>query len=437
MTNIMFSSGNFSTPYTWNNVGKTDIIWDIEPIDDGDLGDVKDNGFVAVGYTDQINGNQSDGIIVRFDASGNVLWGGSPKIPYTATTDKEIFRAVEQIAGGNGNLIVCGTKKSTHFGPSSNWNVWFMEINLSTGVMVPGSEFEFGSTGDDRGFDIKEDVANGYYVIAGHTGNYLNINNDLIFGQTDIIDAGGDYWVIQVNPSNSYAIPIKAQYNYGGTYISNLTGIVDIAHRIIVANGHYEVAGSCFSCEMSEAYSQLGIFEIDPNILSLYTLHHYGYLGHDQEGWDIISTADGGYFSSGIHHPAGCNGSHDFYGIKLLSNWMDTWIPGCQLDNGKNYGGSLNDDALCSVQTCDGGFLIVGNIFSTSGSGDVTCNNDGTGTTTDMWIVKVKADGTFEWDESLGSYANPFSDKASSIKRVPDGSYIHCRRDWNIQHRHT
>ncbi len=89
----------------------------------------------------------------------------------------------------------------------------------------------------------------------------------------------------------------------------------------------------------------------------------------------------------------------------------------------KTLGGNEEDDFKIVHQTKDGGYILGG--WSWSGkNGDKTEANRDTSTislTGDYWIVKLKADGSKEWDKTLGGNNN---DQLTSLQPTSDGGYI-------------
>ena len=81
----------------------------------------------------------------------------------------------------------------------------------------------------------------------------------------------------------------------------------------------------------------------------------------------------------------------------------------------KCLGGTSDDLANCINQTIDGGYIIAG--FSNSIDNDVTGNHN----SDDYWIVKLDANGTIEWQKSLGG---TFYDAAWFIQQTTDLGYI-------------
>jgi hypothetical protein len=81
----------------------------------------------------------------------------------------------------------------------------------------------------------------------------------------------------------------------------------------------------------------------------------------------------------------------------------------------KRYGGNMPDRGQSIYPTSDGGYLVAGS--SLSKSDDVSANNGGT----DAWVFKIDSDGTLDWEKNFGS-AN--HDYAYKIQETSDGGYV-------------
>ena len=81
----------------------------------------------------------------------------------------------------------------------------------------------------------------------------------------------------------------------------------------------------------------------------------------------------------------------------------------------KNYGGSMEDDAVSIVETPDGGFAIAG--YTMSSDGDITdkVTNDA-----DYWIFKINVENQLVWSKTYGGSAD---DRASKIIHTADGGF--------------
>ena len=123
-------------------------------------------------------------------------------------------------------------------------------------------------------------------------------------------------------------------------------------------------------------------------------------------------TSDGGYIVASFSNSddgdvTGNQGLFDFLILKLSPEGTLEWQ--------KSLGGSLDDLAYSIQQTSDGGYIVAGD--SRSNDGDVTGNHGGT----DIWVVKLNATGSIEWQKSLGGSLDDYS---PSIQQTSDGGYI-------------
>ncbi|PSR55169.1 hypothetical protein AHMF7605_17470 [Adhaeribacter arboris] len=130
----------------------------------------------------------------------------------------------------------------------------------------------------------------------------------------------------------------------------------------------------------------------------------------------IQQTGDGGYIvggysASGISgdKSEGNRGSVDYWVVKLKADGSKVWD--------KTYGGNQNDHLEALQQTSDGGYILGGRSSSGASADKSQAAKGGT----DFWIVKLKADGSKEWDETIGSAGD---DEFASLQQTSDGGYI-------------
>ena len=103
-----------------------------------------------------------------------------------------------------------------------------------------------------------------------------------------------------------------------------------------------------------------------------------------------FQSADGGYVIAGWSKSAPNFGGADYYVIRLDRLGNEMWR--------RNYGGTA-DDVLNSIkETHDGGFILAGNTVSGVG-GNKTSVNYGD---SDIWIVRIDANGDKVWELGLG-----------------------------------
>ncbi len=80
-----------------------------------------------------------------------------------------------------------------------------------------------------------------------------------------------------------------------------------------------------------------------------------------------------------------------------------------------SYGGNGWDYTYCIIQTDDGGYIFTG--FTESNNGDITTNHG----RFDAWVAKINQTGTLEWQKSYGGSQD---DYGTSIFQTPDGGYV-------------
>ncbi|MFH2141308.1 MAG: T9SS type A sorting domain-containing protein [Bacteroidota bacterium] len=117
----------------------------------------------------------------------------------------------------------------------------------------------------------------------------------------------------------------------------------------------------------------------------------------DEEGYDILQTADGGFMVAGYtgssdgdvtgHHGTS---NDDLWVLKLNSSGVIEW--------NQCYGGTDDDDAGSIVQTTSGDFYIAGSAFSDDG--DVSGNHSSS--YSDFWVIKINSTGTLLNQKCVG-----------------------------------
>ncbi|GHC42635.1 hypothetical protein [Ulvibacter litoralis] len=83
----------------------------------------------------------------------------------------------------------------------------------------------------------------------------------------------------------------------------------------------------------------------------------------------------------------------------------------------KTYGGSEDDFGFDILQTADGGYIVAATSESNI-SGDKTENSQGG---PDYWVLKLNSDGTLEWQNTIGGDQ---TDVLKGIVQTPDGGYM-------------
>ena len=117
-------------------------------------------------------------------------------------------------------------------------------------------------------------------------------------------------------------------------------------------------------------------------------------------GESVIQAADGGFVVAGWTLSLGA-GRSDFLVARFSPDGTPEWT--------RAYGGPEHDAAKAIVQAMDGGFVVAGETWGFDAG------------TSDILLVKIAADGSFEWGKT---YGGPGIDRAISLVGTPDGGYV-------------
>lgn len=321
-------------PSTWANAyggSGSDTIWSIRKTSDG--------GMILGGSTDSSGAGTSDGLLVKLDSSGNILWqktyGG---------TDNDYFTSIQQTS--DGGYIATGYSMS--FGIGGDF--WVVKTDSLGNVLwqksFGGANFEYSTA-----------------VIENSAGNYMILGSTMSFGSGSY-----DVWVLELNPVGS----VVWQNVYGGTNY-DLPNTPDLIKQTL--DGGYIIA--CDSKSFS-SQSDLLVFKINSTGSVLWQ-NVYGGLGGGASG--IVVLADGSYMISGDVNSFGA-GNYDGWILHLDASGNILWQ--------KTYGGAGNDNNINMIQTSDGNFFVSGNI-SSSGFGGY-----------DIWAMKIDISGNILWQKTYG-----------------------------------
>jgi len=126
----------------------------------------------------------------------------------------------------------------------------------------------------------------------------------------------------------------------------------------------------------------------------------------------IDQTADGGYIFTGMAGSTDGDVTSSAYGSQI---WVVKLDVSGNMQWQKTFGGSNQEYGYSVRQTTDGGYIVAGS--SASNDGNVTGNHGDF----DVWILKLSATGTLQWQKS---YGGSLFDEAYSIKQTSDGGYV-------------
>ena len=269
------------------------------------------------------------------------------------------------------------------------------ESNLKTTERFIEWEKNYGGSEFDIASSIIQTKEGGYIIV----GNSTSDDGDLTRPE-----GGWDYWIIKINSVGE----LEWEKTFGGSSSEYANSIIQSE------DGGYIIAGSTGSTDGSVAKNK-GSF--DYWILKLNAIGElewektFGGTKSDRAN-SISQTKDGGFIIAGYSSSndgdiSNAKGLRDYWIVKINSIGELEW--------GKSFGGSLNEEAHSIIQTSDDGYIVAGQCESVDG--DIT-NAIGD---YDYWIIKLNAIGELEWEKSFGGILR---DVAKSIIETKNGEYL-------------
>jgi hypothetical protein len=238
----------------------------------------------------------------------------------------------------------------------------------------------YGGIKNDKAHSIHQTTDRGY-VVAGDTSSFITKKGEIV-----------NLWVFKLGPDGT----VEWQKTYGW-------GDWDMARSIQqTSDGGYIVVGETRSFDTGEEDFWVLKLRSDGTVEWQKT---YGG-GDKDEAYCVKQTADGGYIVTGATKSYG-TGGYDIWVLKLRGNGAVEWQ--------KTYGGVEDDGAFSIQQTSDSGYIVA----CEGGSGKGF--RDAGGDLPDILILKLRPDGTLEWQKSYGGIG---WDGAVSVQQTNDGGYI-------------
>lgn len=271
--------------------------WSIRQLDDG--------GYIVAGFTLGCTGGSYDGLMIRLDGSGEVLWqkthGGA---------GWDFFYDVEVLSDG---FALAGTTEV-----NGDAQGWLVRTDLDGNIVW---ERNFGDGGTDEARCVRL-TTDGGLVVAG-TWTYTDGTSDAAIIKYG--DDGDQEWSATL----------------GGDSIEVGYSVVE------TSDGGYAVGGYTTSFSSNRA---MLLAKVDMNGDFLWINQVAGGQG-EWEGRSIRENYDGGLVLAGYTSSYGAGG-YDFYMAQTDLN--GSWI------SGPNFGGSGNELCWGMDLVSDGGYVLVG-----------------------------------------------------------------------------
>ena len=278
-----------------------------------------------------------------------------------------------------------------------------------------------GGTADDQITSVVETTDRGY-IVGGYfksssidLGNGMSLNNSTSAAYSDGMlikygSSGEVEWAkgiggMSYDYINSVSETRDGGYIVGGYFNSSS---IDLGNGINLNNS----TSTVYSDGMLIKYGSSGEVEWAKGIGGTFS-DHINSVSETSDGGYIV----GGYFnSSSIDLGNGISlarkGSNDGMLIKYGSSGEVEWA--------KGIGGESGDSITSVSETIDGGYIVVGEFYSSSidlGNG-ISLATSGS---QDGMLIKYGSSGEVEWAKGIGG---KYSDSITSVLETTDGGYI-------------
>jgi len=284
--------------------------------------------------------------------------------------------AFDIIQNTDGDYILAG--KTNSYGAGEG-DMWVIKVGQN-GIADPNWDFTFGGTENDQANSICQSTDGGY-IIAGHTRSFASSPNTYDMWVVKISEDGIEEWSETYGEGVAASISITSDGGYiisGSKLIKTddlgnvlWTHEMSTVSTIETSDGGYIALGGGMT-------GNLMLIKLDEFGGITWTNEYYGpELDFKQE---VIETTDGGYMIAATTSSYGA-GELDAWLIKTDNLGNKLWS--------ETYGDIYHDECHGITQTPDGGYIFTG-----IRQVNYIYNND-------VWVVKIDAQGTIQWDWSV------------------------------------
>lgn len=346
------------------------------------LRQLPDGGFIIGGETQSYELQETDMLLTRTDASGNVQWTKTFGGP-----EREVINDVVQMPD-RGFLFL-----AERYQPDKKEGEFLTLGRTDANGMLFWKKIHDEGGNETEGFSMSE-TPDGKYIITGITRN-LNIISTAFYNVSDrnpklyllkVDENGNKVWsrCLQVGDAEISTTGNSVIVAKDGSYI--VTG------NITKKNGN--AAKTADAAGDDEARNLL-LIKVKPDG-SLAWAYEYG-ANRVTAGFSVVEKKEGGFMVAGIATPDNTN-NVDYCMMSIAEDGALQWS--------KTYGGAKFDAVSGLVQTSDGGFIVSG---STSSYG---------GGASDVLLFKTDAKGNVLWSKTYGGQNGEY---AAQIVKTSSG----------------
>jgi hypothetical protein len=365
-----------------------------------------DGGYILGGISESnISGDKTENNIgfknywiVKLDENGSIQWQNT-----IGGNIRDYLKKVVQTS--DGGYIIGGYSDSQMFGDKTenamgSYDYWVVKLDSSGEIQW---ENTIGGNGEDILYDIIQTNDDGY-LLAGSS------NSNISFDKTEDSKGMKDYWLVKLNDQGVKQWDKTIGGNSG-----------DILYSIILTSDNGLLLGGYSASDISGDKSENHIGMADYWVIKLDSSYNIEWQntigGNDTDTMEaVLETSDGGFILAGnsLSNISGdktenSNGLYDMWVVKVnnLGNivWQNT------------LGGNESDFLRAIAASNDGGYLLAGSSQSVI-SGD---KNENTLGLTDIWVLKINANGILTGQNSIGGNG---IEGAFSVLQDTDGGFV-------------
>ncbi|WP_170172527.1 T9SS type A sorting domain-containing protein [Hymenobacter rigui] len=299
------------------------------------------------------------------------------------------------LAGGQSTSNAFGTRTQ---GSQGRTDYWLLKLDAQG---MPQWDQRYGGDGYDEAWALLQ-TSDGGYLIGGDSRKESMGGDKTQLGFGDY-----DFWVIKTSPTGVKQWDVTL----GTGSPEHLTNLVE------TQDGGYLLAG-----ESDNAY---GVWKLSANGQTNWIRTYRAGSGLRWPATKLQTvqpTADGGFLLAGSATGGVFNdrtqpdrGGYDYWIVKIGALGQKEWDWA--------YGGPGDDELRSCQPTPDGGYLLGGTTSSGIG-GDKTQTSRGK---KDLWLVKIDAAGTLQWERRFGGQ----EDDIMGATRVIPGGYLVGASSWS------
>jgi len=367
-----------------------------------------DGGFVIAGYTTSFGAGQRDAFLVKLDSLGNILWQKT----YGTTLLEQAYSVKETYDGGliisafiyaaTANLFLIKTNQNgdtlwtKNIGLSGNDFGTNIQLADDGGFLIVGYTDSNISNGDRDVWLLKLDSIGTVLWQRTYGGTdadegfkLLKLSNDnlLISGYSQSFSGGDrDGWIVKTDSSGNF---IWSKGFGSGSY-DEFTAAAEDENRNLYLIGTTETSGD----------RDLWIVKTDSGGNHLFTESYGG--SHWEWGHDIKKTNDGNFIVTGFNQ-SNSSGLRQLWILKIDQQGDTLWTKLIRSTNGS--------EGYSVIQTQDNRYAVTG-VASSSGTGS------------DVWVIRLKPEGTSGIEDEIFELPTTFSLKQNYPNPFNPGTVI-------------